>query len=168
MPQHPRHSFRDYLQANQTFLSLGSSWNKTQSTHTWPSLTTLTLKYVICLDTQYYYSTSIKHFNMYTICIERLCGLVVRVPGYRSGGAGLDSLRYQIFWVVVGLERGLLSLMSTTEKLLGRNSSGSGLENQEYGHRDSSRWPRDTIYPQKLALTSPTGSRCSVGSSLAN
>jgi hypothetical protein len=33
----------------------------------------------------------------------------------------------------VGLERGPLSLVSITEELLGRNSSGSGLENREYG-----------------------------------
>jgi hypothetical protein len=31
----------------------------------------------------------------------------------------------------VGLERGLLSLMSTIEELLGRKSSGSGLERQK-------------------------------------
>jgi hypothetical protein len=37
---------------------------------------------------------------------------------------------------VVGLERGPLSLASTTEELLGRNSSGSGLESLEYGRRD--------------------------------
>jgi hypothetical protein len=36
---------------------------------------------------------------------------------------------YQIFWEVVGLERGSLSLVSTTEKLLERKSSGSGLKN---------------------------------------
>jgi hypothetical protein len=36
----------------------------------------------------------------------------------------------------VGLERGPLCLVSTTEELLGRNSSGSGLENREYGRRD--------------------------------
>jgi hypothetical protein len=36
----------------------------------------------------------------------------------------------------VGLERGPLSLVSTTEELLGRNSSGSGLESREYGRRD--------------------------------
>jgi hypothetical protein len=39
----------------------------------------------------------------------------------------------------VGLERGPLSLMSTTEELLGRKSSGFGLKNLEYGRRDLSR-----------------------------
>jgi hypothetical protein len=43
-----------------------------------------------------------------------LDGLVVRVPGYRSKGPGFDSRRYQIFWEVVGLERGPLSLVSIT------------------------------------------------------
>jgi hypothetical protein len=47
------------------------------------------------------------------------CGLVVRVPGYRSGGSGFDSLALQEK-KVVDLERGLLSLVSTTEKLLER------------------------------------------------
>ena len=36
---------------------------------------------------------------------DRLCGLVVRVSGYRYRGPGFDPRRYQIFWVVVGLER---------------------------------------------------------------
>jgi hypothetical protein len=58
------------------------------------------------------------------------CGLVVRVPGYRSRGAGFDSRRYQIYCQVVGLEWGPLSLVSTTEELLGRKSSGSGLESR--------------------------------------
>jgi hypothetical protein len=39
----------------------------------------------------------------------------------------------------VGLERDPLSLVSTTEELLGRNSSGSGLENRDYERRDPSR-----------------------------
>jgi hypothetical protein len=56
----------------------------------------------------------------------------------------------------VGLERGSLSLVSTTEKVLEINSSGSGLETREYGRGDPLRWPRDTLNPQKLALTSPT------------
>jgi hypothetical protein len=103
------------------------------------------------------------HFVFFTKCENRLCGLVVRVPGYRSRGPGFHSRRYQIFWEVVGLERGPLSLVSTTEELLGWNSSGSGLESREYGRRDPSRWTRDTFYPQTLALTSRTSWGRSVG-----
>jgi hypothetical protein len=51
---------------------------------------------------------------------------------------------------VVGLERGPLSLVSTTEELLARNRSGSGLESREYGRRDPSRSSRGTLYPQKV------------------
>jgi hypothetical protein len=77
--------------------------------------------------------------------------------------SGFESRRYQIFWEVVCLERGPLSLESTTEELLGRKSSGSGLESREYGSRDPSRWPRGSLYPQKLALPSSTSGDCSVG-----
>jgi hypothetical protein len=49
---------------------------------------------------------------------DRLCGLVVRVLGYRSGGSG--SIPGTTRKNVVGLERGPLSLMSTTEELLDR------------------------------------------------
>jgi hypothetical protein len=63
----------------------------------------------------------------------------------------------------VCLERSPLSLVSTTEELLGIKSSGCGLENREYGRRDPSRCPRDTFYPQKLALTSPISGGRSVG-----
>jgi hypothetical protein len=38
----------------------------------------------------------------------------------------------------VGLERDTLSHASTIEELLGRKSSGSGLEIREYGHKDPS------------------------------
>jgi hypothetical protein len=55
----------------------------------------------------------------------------------------------------VGLKRGPLSHMST-EELPERKNSGSGPESREYGSRDPSRRPRGTIYPEKLALTSPT------------
>jgi hypothetical protein len=37
----------------------------------------------------------------------------------------------------VGLERGPLSLVTTTEELLERKSSGFGLEKRDYGHRGS-------------------------------
>jgi hypothetical protein len=73
-----------------------------------------------------------------------------------------DSRRYQIFWVV-GLERDLPNLVSTIEQLLERKSSGFGLENRRYGRRDSSHWPRDSVYPQKLALTSLASGGRSVG-----
>jgi hypothetical protein len=54
----------------------------------------------------------------YSQATDRLCGLVVRVLGYRSGGpvSILGTTRKK----VVGLERGPLSLVSTTEELLDR------------------------------------------------
>jgi hypothetical protein len=76
---------------------------------------------------------------------------------------GFDSRRCQIFWEVMGLERGPLSLVSAIEEVLGRKSSDSGLESREYGRRDPSRWPRGGRYSQKLALTSPTSGGRSVG-----
>jgi hypothetical protein len=54
---------------------------------------------------------------------------VVRVPGYIFRGTGVDSRRYKIFGVV-GLERGPLILVITIEELLGRKSSGSGLDSE--------------------------------------
>jgi hypothetical protein len=46
-----------------------------------------------------------------------LYGLKVRVPDYRSRGPGFDSLRYQIFCEVVGLELFPLSLVGIIEEL---------------------------------------------------
>jgi hypothetical protein len=48
----------------------------------------------------------------------------------------------------VGLEQDPLSLVSTVEELLGRKFNGPGLESWEYGHNDSSRQPRGTLWPQ--------------------
>jgi hypothetical protein len=62
------------------------------------------------------------------------------------------SRRYQIFWDVVDLQRGPLSLVSTIEKLLERKISGSGLGNWDYDHADHAT----PLHLQKLALTSPT------------
>jgi hypothetical protein len=100
----------------------------------------------------------------------RITGLEVRPPLWSSGESSwlqiqrsrFDSRRYHIFWEVVGLERSPVSLMSTFEELLERKSSDSGLENREYGRRDPSRWPRGTLYPLKLALSSPTSGGRSV------
>jgi hypothetical protein len=51
---------------------------------------------------------------------DRLCGLVVRVPGYRYRGPGFGSRRYQTFREVVDLEQGTLSLVRITEEPLER------------------------------------------------
>jgi hypothetical protein len=104
--------------------------------------------------------------DFYCLCIEEW-----RPPMWSSGHSswlqvqrtGFDSRHYQIFWEVVGLERGPLSLVTTIEELLERKSSGSGLEIREYGHRDLLHWPHGTLYPQKLAITSPTSCGRSVG-----
>jgi hypothetical protein len=53
-----------------------------------------------------------------SVPLDRLCGLVVRVPGYRPRGPGFDFHHYQIFGEVVGLERGPLSLVRKIEELL--------------------------------------------------
>jgi len=63
-------------------------------------------------------------------CSDRLCGLVVRVSGYRYRGPGFDSRRYQIFWVVVGLERGPLSL-NQLRSYLNKKVAAPGLENRD-------------------------------------
>jgi hypothetical protein len=48
---------------------------------------------------------------------DRICGLVVRVPDCRSGGPGSIPCTTRKK-NVVGLERGALSLVSTTKELL--------------------------------------------------
>jgi hypothetical protein len=96
----------------------------------------------------------------------------LHVPPLWSGGqsswlliqrSGFDTRSYQIFCKVVGLERGPLSLVSTTEELLGRKSSGSVLERREYGQRDPSCWPRGNLYTKMLAEISPSSCGRSVG-----
>jgi hypothetical protein len=93
---------------------------------------------------------------------DRLCDLVVRVNGYRSRGPGSITGVTRFF-------RSSGSAMRSTQPrehnwgATWKKSSGSGLESREYGRTDPSRWPRGTLYPQKLALTSPTSGGCSVG-----
>ena len=53
------------------------------------NLTALTAKITIILG--------MTACNVVRIYIDRLCGLVVRVSGYRYRGFGFDSQRYQIF-----------------------------------------------------------------------
>jgi hypothetical protein len=58
------------------------------------------------------------NFGAFFLYVDRLYGLVVRVIGYRSGGPG--SIPGTTRKKVMGLERGTLSLVSTTEELLDR------------------------------------------------
>jgi hypothetical protein len=65
-----------------------------------------------------YENKNSKNLIFVTVYIDRPCGLVVRVLGYRSEGLG--SIPGTTRKKVVGLERGPLSLLSTTEELLDR------------------------------------------------
>jgi hypothetical protein len=42
--------------------------------------------------------------------------------------------------------------VGTTEELLARKSSGSCLEDREYGRRDPSHWRRDSLYQQRVGI----------------
>jgi hypothetical protein len=71
-------------------------------------------------------SVVIRILKWVSLLNDSLCGLVVRVLGYRSGGPGSipDTTRFsgkkKEKKTVVGLERGPLSLVSITEELLDR------------------------------------------------
>jgi hypothetical protein len=94
---------------------------------------------------------------------DRIRSIVVRVSSYRSRDPGFDSRSYQIFWEIVGPERVPLSLVSITGELLKWKSSGSGSRKSRLTAWGRLRWPRDTLYPQKLAVTSLTSGGRSVG-----
>jgi hypothetical protein len=72
-------------------------------------------------------STLSRLMKVISVC---LCRYQITFHIFRGRGPGFDSRRFQIFWEAVGQKRGPLSLVSTTEELLGRNSSGSGQENR--------------------------------------
>jgi hypothetical protein len=76
---------------------------------------------------------------------------MVRVPGYRSRGQGSISgtTRFsEKYWVWNGVHSTLWVELRS-----------SGLGNREYGRKNPLRWPHDTLYSQKLALTSPTSGK---------
>jgi hypothetical protein len=73
---------------------------------------------IICLVMTVTRVYSKRLFVLFFLIVDRLCGLVVRVLDYRSGGP--VSIPGTTRKKVVGLERGALSLVSTTEELLDR------------------------------------------------
>jgi hypothetical protein len=76
--------------------------------------------------------------------------------------SGFDSRRYQIFWEVVGLERGALSLVSTVEELLGRKSSGSGVETEITAVGDLPRQLRVIPLSAKVVTDTYLKNNCSI------
>jgi hypothetical protein len=104
------------------------------------------------------------HFSLlFSVCVwlykDRLCWLVVRVPGYRSRGPGFHFRRYQIFWEVMGLERCPLSHVRIIDELFQALRSRKprltavGIRCADHA----------TLYPLKMALTSSTNGGRSVG-----
>jgi hypothetical protein len=92
---------------------------------------------------------------------DRLCGLVARVRGYRSGGPGSIPATTR----KKSSGSGTRSTQPREYKwgATWQKRSGSCLENREYGRRDPSRWPRGTLNPQKFAIISPTSGGRTVG-----
>jgi hypothetical protein len=80
--------------------------------------------------------------------MARLCGLVVRVLGYRSGGPG--SIPGTAIKKVVGLELGPLRLVSTTEELRDRKVAAPvwKTENTAVGTRHADHVA--LLFPQKV------------------
>jgi hypothetical protein len=58
------------------------------------------------------------HIDLIILLIDLLWCLVVIVPGYRRRVPCFNFRRCQIFWEVVGMERGPLSLVGITEEQL--------------------------------------------------
>jgi hypothetical protein len=98
--------------------------------------------------------------------MERKLGVVVRDTTIVCGGVGnnIFCLKVPRHCRLVLLIRVSLGFRSNSTffsifMLLGFSCP----ENREYGRRDSTRWPRGTLYPQKLAITSPTSGCRPVG-----
>jgi hypothetical protein len=96
---------------------------------------------------------------------------IIRPPLWSSGQSSWIEIQRSSFWFPAipdflrssGSRTGSTQPRKTIVELLGRNSSGSGLENREYCRGNPLRWPRDTLHPQKFALTLPTCGGRSVG-----
>jgi hypothetical protein len=95
------------------------------------------------------------------IIIDRLCGQSswLQMQRFRVRFPALsDFLRSHWGWNRVHSASWVQLRSCLKEK-----NSGFCLDSREYGRRDPPRWPRGILYPQNLALASPTSGVCSVG-----
>jgi hypothetical protein len=110
-----------------------------------------------CFLARHYCSLLSKHNAIYyggpPLCSGR------QSPWLQIQRSGLDSRLYQTFWEVVGLERSPFSLVSKTEELFERKSSGSYLGHWDYGRRDPPHWPRDIPLSAKVSTKRTSGGR---------
>jgi hypothetical protein len=95
-------------------------------------------------------SELIHYGSVNIVSLGKLRGLVVIVPGYRAKGPGLDSWRYQIVCVAVGLKRDQPRLVRIIEQLLEWKISGSLLETEINVSEGPLGSPSDTPLPAKV------------------
>jgi hypothetical protein len=86
----------------------------------------------------------------------------LRPPLWSNGQSSWPQIQRSRVRFRADLERGPLSLVKITEELL-ECFSFRVKKIEINGRGDPLLWPRDTLYPQKLALTSPICSGRSVG-----
>jgi hypothetical protein len=97
---------------------------------------------------QFYVMLNTKNFSFDSLIVDSLCHLVVRVLGYISVGPG--SIPGTTRKKSSGSGKGSTQTREYNWIATWKKSSGSSLENREYGHRDPSRWPHGTLYSQKI------------------
>jgi hypothetical protein len=85
------------------------------------------------------------YFTFEFVLGDCLCGLEVSQSSWLQIGLSSISSTTRFFWEVLGLVWGTLGLVSTTDELLGRKSSGFGLGNWEHSCRDAAFMTRHLL-----------------------
>jgi len=126
---------------------------------------------IICLGAETWYvcggikqNIGVHKFGRFHLFTAPLCGPVVRVSGYRYKGLGFHSQRYQIFLSFSGSGTGStqprdvnwVATWIKKERLRSRKQRLTAVGTRCAHHVT-------LLFPQKLALNSPTGGGRSVG-----